>query len=510
MAGVKHSTSADSSFTSAGAAAWEAEHVLSGVAEQSAVDVISLAVAGALSVMAINSAQMTSADNAISNAVSVVSVAAANALSVANAASNKASALSVAIAANSAQMTSADNAISNAVSVVSVAAANALSVANAASNKASALSVAIAANSAQMTSADNAISAAAAAVSADLTSVKAVVSNQGSAINAVSNRLSTWAVDNLVNVSAPTPNDGDVLKYRAVSTKWVASADNTGGGGGSVTSAEVNAVSVAAASAAATLSAAIEANSAQMTSADNAISNAVSVVSVAAANALSVANAASNKASALSVAIATNSAQMTSADNAISAAAAAVSADLTSVKNVVSDLRSDHIVLSDVVSGWATSGVANQLPKRAVMAGDQIVSATALVSVSGLNFSVAAGSWYRAEWFIYTSSPTSLAMPQFAISAPFAQVTGYTARYQQDMLQAATQITTFVSQGVRNSALVTVLQPGVRRANIINAMFFASAGGTLNLNIGNNVSGGAIGSSITVIAGSHGFIWRMA
>jgi hypothetical protein len=144
-------------------------------------------------VVAANSAQMTSADNAISNAVSIVSVAAAaasnaasNALSVANAASNAASIVSAAvvsvnnrisgvsaahtslatsvagaisaIVANSAQMTSADNAISNAVSLVSVVAADARSIANAASNAASVVSNALSVEIANRISADNALS----------------------------------------------------------------------------------------------------------------------------------------------------------------------------------------------------------------------------------------------------------------------------------------------------------------------------------------------------------------
>jgi hypothetical protein len=89
--------------------------------------------------IATNSAQMTSADNAISNAVSVVSAAqlstqnalsneisarqaaSADLKSAINVVSNAVSVISAQIATNSAQMTSADNNLSNAISVVSAA-----------------------------------------------------------------------------------------------------------------------------------------------------------------------------------------------------------------------------------------------------------------------------------------------------------------------------------------------------------------------------------------------------
>lgn len=216
-----------------------------------------------------NSAQMTSADNAISNRLSATSLGALKGVSVPapvdghvlmwNSAQGQW--IDSAVAAGTGSVTSAElvDAVSvetanriSAVNVVSNAASNALSVANAASNAASivsqALSVqaailsnlvsstssmstklsnttsAVVANSAQMTSANNAISA--------------VAANAISIGNAVSNRLSTWTLGNLANVSVPAPNDGDVLKWRSASAQWVASVDNTGGGGASVTSAE--------------------------------------------------------------------------------------------------------------------------------------------------------------------------------------------------------------------------------------------------------------------------------
>lgn len=417
---IYHPTPADGTFTTAGASAWNEVHSVVGAAEQSALDVLSAdlvsakdrwstsaaafsvdiaSVKGVLSntnsAVAANSAQMTSADNAISAAVAVVSAAHTSlAASVAGALS--------AIAANSAQMTSADNAISNAVSIVSAAAA---ALSNVVSNRTSAIT----ANSAQMTSADNAISNAVSIVSV-------AAANALSVGNAVSNRLSTWTLDNLANVSAPAPTSSQVLKFNSVAGQWVASADATGGAGGSVTSAEVvdavsveaanrtsadnlisqavslvsaaqavtsaavtsvnavnsnqasaitansaqmtsadNAISAAVASLASVMSSrtsAIQANSAQMTSADNAISNAVSIVSAATA---SLASVMSSRTSAIQA----NSAQMTSADNAISqavslvsAAQAVTSAAVTSVNQIVS-------ALSQRLSALVLDSIAN-------------------------------------------------------------------------------------------------------------------------------------------------------
>lgn len=173
------------------------------------------------SVVQANSAQMTSADNAISNAVSIVSAAVVQEASVR---SVQAISIMSAVSVNSAQMTSADNAISNAVSIVSAAQA---------------------VTSAAVTSVNNRISA----VSADLTSFKQSINNFG-------------------DVSTSSPVSTQVLRYVSATGQWT--NQTITGGSGSVTSA--NFVS---------LRSVVQANSAQMTSADNAISNAVSIVSAA-------------------------------------------------------------------------------------------------------------------------------------------------------------------------------------------------------------------------------------
>jgi predicted nucleic acid-binding Zn-ribbon protein len=209
--------------------------------------------------VATNSAQMTSADNAISNAVSVVSAAQ---LSTWNALSNEISVRAAASAALESHINTVSNAVSsfaNAISVVSAAAAsiethvntvsaaaasieshvNTVSAAaasiethvNTVSNAVSVVSAQVATNSAQMVSADNAISNAVSVVSAA--------------------QLSTWnALSNEISV------------------RGAASADLK-----SAINVVSNAVSV--------VSAQVATNSAQMVSADNAISNAVSIVSAA-------------------------------------------------------------------------------------------------------------------------------------------------------------------------------------------------------------------------------------
>jgi hypothetical protein len=275
---------------------------------------------------------MTSADNAISNAVSIVSVAAANATSIANAASNKASALSVVIAANSGQMTSADNAISNAVSIVSVAAANATSIAN-----------------------------------------------------AVSNRLSTWTLDNLLNVSAPSPTSGQVIKWNSAAAQWVASADATGGGGGSVTSNELSAA-VAALSADDT---SIKNLLSILTSAHNALSNTVSGLggggaSVTSAEYLSLVN-------------------RVSANSGTGGAASVTSAEVESIAANLSDMRSDHVVLSDKVSAlvpWLGA-------QFRVLSNTKSNATSTLANISGLVLTVAADeTWEIDGMMLFSTSAT--------------------------------------------------------------------------------------------------------
>lgn len=452
MAGVKHSTSSDGTFTAAGAAAWDAEHTLSGVADQTSVDALNSAVAalsaqhtslagslaGALSAIGVNSAQMTSADNAISAAVAGLS---AQHTSLAG---SVAGALS-AIAANSAQMTSADNAISGAVVALSAQHTSlAASVAG--------LLSAVAANSAQMTSADNAISAAVASVNSRATSVMSAVSVESASraaadtsldgrATSINTRITNLVLDDISNVSAGTPGDGQALVFNSAQNQWVASTVT--GGAASVTSAEYTSL---------------------VTRHDSLANSVAGLLS----------------------AVAANSAQMTSADNAISAANASLAA---------------------VVSGWATSGVAAALPTKRILGDAQVLSATAPVSVSGMTFTCSAGVAYRFEFGIFTSCGASLAGNKFVLSLPSSAPV--VVRYAQGgAVGGVSQLN--VDRTNVTMANVSVSAVGVPIACYIAGTFRCStAGGTMALAMGNNVT--ATGASvITVMAGSYGYIWRMA
>lgn len=300
------------------------------------------ALVSVMSAVSVNSAQMTSADNAISAAVA--------ALSTANSAAH--TSIMSAVSVNSAQMTSADNAISAAVVALSAQHTSlAASVAGALS--------AIAANSAQMTSADNAISAAA-------QSIASVLSDR---IDSVVGR----SLGNISGVSIGTLSDTQVLKWDSAAGNWHNATDATGGAGGSteptsnafsVLSAAVATLSTANSAAHTSIMSAVSVNSAQMTSADNAISAAVVALSAQHTSlAASVAGALS--------AIVANSAQMTSADNAIS--------------NTLS------IAAAKLSMGVGTSA------QRRFYGGIMSVSAAGLTNIPSLSLSLEAGGAYLVE-----------------------------------------------------------------------------------------------------------------
>lgn len=220
--------------------------------------------------------------------------------------------------------------------------------------------------------------------------------------------------------------------------------------------------------------------------------------------------------SAIFSAISVNSAQMTSADNAISAAVAAVSADLTSFKNFESG---NNAALSARIDSAETAGLASVAAaalsarvdsvagQKAVLSGAQVVSGTALVSVSGLTFSVGAGNTYGFKFVIYQSAPISLAAPQFMLSAAAPE---YLNAIAVNYLSTGAGFMTFLaSVGNRWTGFTTVPNVGARRPMVLEGVYKASAGGTMNLNVGNAISAGAAGSSITIMPGSYGQVWRI-
>ena len=379
-----------------------------------------------------------------------------------------------AIAANSAQMTSADNAISLAAANASAAAANASAAAAAVSaahaslvgSVAGALS-AIAANSAQMTSADNAISLAAANASA-------AAANASAAAAAVSAAHTSLAASVAGALSAIAAN----------------SAAHT-----SLAGSVAGALS------------AIAANSAQMTSADNAISGAVAALSLAHASlATSVAGALS--------AIAVNSADVTSGKGYLSARIdSAEAAGLASVAAAGLSLRVDSVGTNIAAVSAAVNVVSNATSALGIaswrrLADNQILSATAPVSVSGFTFTCSAGVGYSFEFGIYTSAPISLAANKFVLSFPSSSPV--VARFEMGGAPAGITASA-IDRTNLTVAMTTVSAIGVPIAARIHGTFRCSAnGGTFALAMGNGVSGGAAGSSITILAGSYGYIWKMA
>lgn len=391
---------------------------------------------------------LTSAHNALSNTVSGLggggaSVTSAEYLSLVNRVSANSGTggtgsvtsneLSAAVAAESAGRVSADNALSNLISGLSVNLASVDARASIISAAHTSLVDRVSANSTQMTSADNAISNAVSIVSV-------AAANAISGVNAVSQRLSALVLDSILNVSAPSPTSTQVLKYNSAAAQWVASADATGGAGGSVTSQELS-VLVAAESAGrvsadnalsnliSALSAIVSSNSAQMTSANNAISNAVSIVSQA-VSALSNQNSVdhasirnlisvvSNAVSIVSAQVVTNSAQMTSANNAISNAVSIVSvaaANAISGVNAVSQ-RLSALVLDSIANvSTGTPGdaqvltwnsAAAQWVASTITAGVVSVTSTEVSAVSAAAASAAATLSSRVDsvWSVISNA----------------------------------------------------------------------------------------------------------
>ena len=293
-----------------------------------------------MSAISVNSAQMTSADNAISNAVSIVSAAQAVTSAAVTSVNDRVSAISTDVTSIRSVVSSLSTRLSDLTSVVS-----ALSQANSAAHVS--IMSAISVNSAQMTSADNAISNAVSIVSVAAASKNNIIMILSAGVSLLSN---------------PTALDFTGAGVQVSVSGNKATISIGGGGGGSVTSAEVfdaisvvsNAVSIVSAAQAVT-SAEVTSVKSVLGSVQSALSHLTSVVS-----ALSQANSAAHVS--IMSAISVNSAQMTSADNAISnavsivsAAQAVTSAEVTSVKSVLGSVQSALSHLTSVVSALSQS-----------------------------------------------------------------------------------------------------------------------------------------------------------
>jgi hypothetical protein len=321
------------------------------------------ALSGSLSAEVIN---RISADNALSAAINVVSAAlsaeTAGRISSDNALSVAIGIVSAQVAANSTQMTSVDNALSNAISVISAVLSDQGSaiIANSADmtslkNRVGANSAllsdalsAIGANSAQMTSADNAVSAAAASKNRIIS-----VANHGSVL--VTNPEKLDFTGNAVS----TYLSGSTVKIQI----------STVAGTASVTSAEYL-----------SLVDRVSGNSTQMTSADNALSNAISVVSAQVG-----ANSAQNTSTE-----AVLSSRINAVVNNVSQLSVTVSAISTRLSSLSSQVTSLNAVKNRIVSVANHSSVINTNPERIDFTGNA-VSAYLSGSTVKVDISVTAG-----------------------------------------------------------------------------------------------------------------------
>lgn len=298
--------------------------------------------------IAVETSNRISGENALSVRIDTVSNnLSANSVILSNLAS--------AVVANSAQMSVIASALSQQISALSVVVSNQGS--------------AIVANSADVTSLKNVVSNLSVQLSLQISAASTAISNIRSAVQANSADFTSFKVslNNFGDVSIASPADQQVLVYNSAAGQWV---NSTVGGSGSVTSQEV--------------SVAIAVEVSNRISADNALSNLISVLS---ATLSTVASALSQQISALSVvvsnansAIVANSADVTSLKNRVSANSAVVSvlqstvatnsADVTSLKNVVSNLS--------VQLSLVASALSQQISALSVVVSNEISARQAL------------------------------------------------------------------------------------------------------------------------------------
>ena len=255
--------------------------------------------------VSITSADLTSTKNNLQSAINVVSNALSNEISNRNSAINV---VSNALSALSVRADTMSNRISDEISNRRSASADLESHINTVSNAVSVVS-------AQLASADTKLSNAISVLSANFTSTNAQLSNAWSAINRLSNVVSGLGGTNLDVISQ---------SLSVISAAFVSQADRV-----SAISAQMFSINTVVSN--------LTSNVVSIdTKLSNAISNEISVRQAASADLKSAINVVSNAVSVVSAQIATNSAQMTSANNAISNAVSIVSAAQLSTWNRVS------------------------------------------------------------------------------------------------------------------------------------------------------------------------------
>ena len=369
------------------------------VAHQSLVDRVS-ANSGTGGGGSVTSAELVQGLSLVSvaaqSAVNTVSAAAADALSVANAASQKGSVLSVNLASVDARVTS----VGNAVSVVSQA-LSALSQANSAAHVSIDGRVTSVANAVSVLS--QALSALSNANSAAHVSIDGRVTSVANAVSVVSQALSVLSVAHQSLVDRVSANSGT-------------------GGAGSVTSAELvqglSLVSVAAASADTTLSTRID-SVVNRVSANSGTGGAGSVTSAELVQGLSLVSVAAASADAtLSVRIDSAFGAASNYASVASAAAVAAQSAANTASNYASVTSNYASVVSNYASAVSATALLMQVPQVRKVANVQSTAGSALVDISALVLTVAAGENWEINGMIYLSTSATTVGLRMGWSVP--------------------------------------------------------------------------------------------
>jgi len=481
MAGIRHTTPADGTFTTEGASAWNGDeaHTLSDVASQTDLNALSNAVsvlsntnssehaglsnritsvAGLAGGGSVTSAEVQavsvaaqSAINTVSNALSVLSNtnslehAALSARITSVAGLGGGSVTSAEVQAVSAAAQSAVNTVSAAVNVVSnatsaeivnrvsadnVLSANIASVDGRATSIANALSVLSNANSASHVSIDGRVTSVANAVSV-LSQALSVLSNTNSAahvsidgrvtsvanaVSVVSNALSVLsqtnsvdhaALSNRITSVAGLAGGGSVTSaevFNAISSLADRVSANSGtGGGGSVTSNELSAVALGLST---RLDSALVVVNNLSGNADSIAANLSDLRSDHGVLSDKVSNAVSGLV-ALSGRVDTLSAAVGAVSNYASVASNAASV-ATAAANTASNAASVAVQAASVASAAALAAGA---PQVRLVSNVQSVAGSALVDISGLVLTVAADQTWEVQGMIaFSTSATTVGL----------------------------------------------------------------------------------------------------
>jgi len=391
MAGVKHTTSADGSFSPAGAAAWQEEHTLSDVASQTDLNTLS----NALSILsATNSTEHAGLSNRITSVAGLAggggSVTSAEAQAISAAAQSAINTVSAAVNVVS-NATSAE--IVNRVSADNVLSANIASVDARATSIANALSALSNANSASHVSIDGRVTSVANAVSvlsqalsvlsqtnsAAHVSIDGRVTSVANAISVVSNALSALSQANSVDHAA--------LSARITSVAGL-------GGGGSVTSNELSAVN--------------DALSARLNSILSKTVNEYDVQSI------QIQNITDDYISA-----------DTDLSLRINSAFGAVSNQLSQVSNYASIASNAASVAVQAASVASAAALALNAPQIRIVSNTQSTAGSALVDISGLVLTVAADQTWEINGMLLVSASAATVGFKGGCSVPVLSLPRY-------------------------------------------------------------------------------------